>query len=91
MNNSTKKLLESYKKMCKIIAENQYEVVKCKKTRTVKWNGNVYVVSKGDFCYNCDDSMLARILYMNEMIDVAYKKNIVDLEQVKNIIEEETK
>ena len=49
------------------------------------------MVSKGDYCYDCEDLMLARILYMNDMLNEMYKKNIVSLEQVRDIIEGENK
>lgn len=91
MQEEIEKLLESYKRMCKTIADDKYKVILTEKTRKVSYKGNVYIVSKGDYCYNCSDLMLAKILYMNDVMDKAYRKNIVSLEQVKNIIEEESK
>ena len=91
MQEEIKKLLDSYKRMCETIANDKYKVILTEKTRKVSYKGNVYIVSEGDYCYNCSDLMLAKILYMNDVMDKAYRKNIVSLEQVKNIIEEESK
>ena len=90
MEENVKKLLESYKRMCEMISDYKFKVIEVKKTRKVSYKGNIYVVSKGDYCYDCEDLMLARILYMNDMLNDMYKKNIVSLEQVKKIIEGET-
>ena len=90
MEENAKKLLESYKRMCKMISDYKFKVIEVKKTRKVSYKGNVYVVSKGDYCFDCEDLMLARILYMNDMLNEMYKKNIVSLEQVRDIIEGET-
>lgn len=89
MEENTKKFLEAYQRMCVVIANDKYKVIKVEKTRKVSYKGNVYVVSKGDYCYDCENLMLARILYMNDMINDMYKKNIVNLKQVKELIEGE--
>ena len=91
MQEEIKKLLESYKRMCETIADDKYKVVVTEKTRKVSYKGNVYIVSKGDYCYNCSDLMLAQILYMNDIMDKAYRKNIISVKQIKDIIEGETK
>jgi len=86
MQEEIKKLLDSYKRMCETIANDKYKVILTEKTRKVSYKGNVYIVSKGDYCYDCNDRMLASILYMNDMMDKVYKKNIVSLKQINDII-----
>jgi len=90
MEENAKKLLESYKRLCKKISDDKYKVIANQKTKKVSYDGNVYVISKGDYCYDCSDLMMAQILYMNDKMDNMYKKNIVNLEQVRDIIEGET-
>lgn len=55
--------------------------------KTLKYKDKVWHFPKGTTMLDCDDAEMAKVLYMNYLVDKAYKGGKVTSEQIRETVE----
>lgn len=69
-----------------LIRDSDYEMVKLEEDKEYKFNDFTKKITKGSTIWNCDDELMAKILFMQSKIDQAYKSGVISLSQIVLVV-----
>lgn len=82
------RVLNSYKKMLIMLEENKFKMKKLVEDKEVSFKDKKYHLKKGTVVLDCDDELLARVMYMNDIINYEFIKRNITTEEITKIIKE---
>ena len=85
---SSERVLESYRKMLLAIKNQNIKMKKLEEEKIVSFKDKKYFLKKGTMVLDCEDEFLARVLYMNDIVNVEFLKKEISTSEIRKIIEE---